>query len=32
MLSTANLTFEIIAGETFKKMKIDKADFKIYEY
>lgn len=32
MLSIANLTFEIMAGQTFKKMKIDKADFKIYEY
>lgn len=32
MLSIANLTFEIMAGQTFKKTKVDKADFKIYEY
>lgn len=29
MLSIA-LTFEIVAGQIFKKMKIDKADFKVY--
>lgn len=32
LLSIANLIFEIMAEQTLKKMKIDKADFKIYKY